>query len=229
MMMAQASTWSVGKLVRLIEEIIRPRPEGKWRNRAESIADVGEGEIGGVQRPVGPPSWIAALRHRYPAAMDADEKPWLPDLVPSGLAGAGQYAISSTPAFRSGEKVAKPEYWLRLRPWSLTALSVAVASLAAAVAIRMVLAEFGMQFYFATFIPAILATALLAGVPAAAFTTVSAAIIVWWACIPPVFEFSPLTRGEIHAFTLFLLSTAMLIWFGQLCRTAARMRKQKAA
>ena len=125
--------------------------------------------------------------------------------------------------------MAKPEYWLRLRPWSLEALLVAVAAIAAAVAMRVVLAEFGMPLYFTTFLPAILATALLAGVPAAAFSAVSAVIIVWWAFIPPAFEFGPLTLGEMHAITLFLLSTAMLIWFGQLCRTALRMRKEKAA
>jgi K+-sensing histidine kinase KdpD len=124
--------------------------------------------------------------------------------------------------------VAKPEYWLRLRPWSLAALSVAVAALAIAIATRMVLAELGMPLYFATFLPAILFTALLAGVPAGAFSTVSSVVIVWWAFIPPVFEFSALTRAELHAVTLFLLSTALLIWFGQLCRTAVRMRKQAA-
>jgi H+/Cl- antiporter ClcA len=124
--------------------------------------------------------------------------------------------------------VAKPEYWLRLKPWSLAALFIAVAALAAAVAMRAMLAEFGMSLYFATFVPAILATALLAGVPAAAFTTASSVFIVWWAFLPPVFEFTMPTRPELHAITLFLLSTAMLIWFGQLCRTAWRMRKEKA-
>lgn len=128
-----------------------------------------------------------------------------------------------------GNTVAKPEYWLRLNPWSLEALLVAVAALAAAIATRAVLAEFGIALYFTTFLPAILATALLAGVPAGIFTAVSAAVIVWWALMPPAFEFGPMTLGEMHTFTLFLLSTGLLIWFGQLCRTAIRMRKQKAA
>jgi hypothetical protein len=52
---------------------------------------------------------------------------------------------------------------------------------------------------------------------------------VWWAFIPPVFEFSPLTRGELHAITLFVLSTALLIWFGHLFRTGLRIRKEKTA
>ena len=94
---------------------------------------------------------------------------------------------------------------------------------------RAVLAEFGISLYFTTFLPAILATALLAGVPAGAFTAVSSVIIVWWAFIPPAFEFSPLTRGELHTITLFLLSTGLLVWFGQLCRTALRMRQEKTA
>jgi K+-sensing histidine kinase KdpD len=104
-----------------------------------------------------------------------------------------------------------------------------MAALAAAIGTRALLAEFGMSLYFATFFPAILVTALLAGIPAAAFTTLSSVVIVWWAFIPPAFEFSPLTRGELHTMTLFLLSTALLIWFGHLCRTGLRMRKQKTA
>ena len=151
------------------------------------------------------------------------------DLVPLGLARARQYAISSAPAFRWGETVAKPEYWLRLRPWSWAALLVAVAALGVAIAMRVVLAEFGMPLYFATFLPAILITALLAGVPAAAFATASSVFVVWWAFLPPAFEFTMPTRAELHAITLFVLSTALLIWFGHLCRTGLRIRKEKTA
>lgn len=125
--------------------------------------------------------------------------------------------------------MAKPEYWLRLRPWSLAALSVGVVALGAAIALRVLLAELGMSLYFGTFLPAILVTALLAGVPAAVFTTVSSVFIVWWAFLPPVFEFTMPTRAELHAITLFVLSTVLLTWFGQLCRTGLRMRKEKAA
>ena len=125
--------------------------------------------------------------------------------------------------------MAKPEYWLRLQPWSLAALLVAVAALGAAIALRVVLAEFGLSLYFATFLPAILLTALLAGVPAAAFSSASSAFIVWWAFLPPVFEFTMPTRAELHAITLFVLSTMLLTWFGHLCRTGLRLRKEKTA
>jgi hypothetical protein len=86
-----------------------------------------------------------------------------------------------------------------------------------------------MPLYFTTFLPAILAASLLAGVPAGLLTAFSSIIIVWWAFMPPAFEFSPLTRSEINSIGFFALSMAMLIWFAHLCRVAARMRKGKAA
>ena len=125
--------------------------------------------------------------------------------------------------------MARPDYWLRLNPWSLPALLVAVAGLAVAIAIRMVLASLGMPLYFCTFFPVIVATSLVAGAPAGAFTALSAVVIVWWAFMPPVFEFSPLEPADIDRFQLFLLAVSVLIWFAHLCRTVARMRRQRPA
>jgi hypothetical protein len=125
--------------------------------------------------------------------------------------------------------VARPDYWLRLNPWSLSALLVAIAGLAVAVALRVALAEFGWPLYFSTFIPVILVTTLLAGVPAGAFTALSAVVIVWWAFMPPVFEFSPLDRDDIDRFQLFLLGVSVVIWFSHLCRVIARMKNQRPA
>jgi hypothetical protein len=124
--------------------------------------------------------------------------------------------------------VARPEYWLRLNPWSLPALLVALAGLALAVALRMVLASFGLPLYFGTFFPVILATTLIAGVPAGIFTAFSAVVIVWWAFMPPVFEFSPLDRDDVDRFQLFLLGVSVVIWFSHLCRMVARMRTQRS-
>ena len=125
--------------------------------------------------------------------------------------------------------MARPEYWLRLRPWSLQALLVAIAGLVVAVALRQVLASFGMPLYFSTFLPIILATTLLAGVPAGVFTAVSAVVIVWWAFMPPIFEFSPLDKEDIDRFQMFLLGVSVLIWFSHLCRVVARMKDQRPA
>ena len=121
------------------------------------------------------------------------------------------------------------EYWLRLSPWSAQALMVALAGLSIAVALRAVLADFGLPLYFSTFFPIILAISLIAGVPAGVFTALSAIFIVWWAFIPPVFEFSPLNHDDIDRFQLFLLAVSVLIWFSHLCRMILRMRKQRPA
>jgi len=116
-----------------------------------------------------------------------------------------------------------------LNPWSLRALFVALTGLALAVALRMALAAFGLPLYFGTFFPVILATTLIAGVPAGLFNVLSAVVIVWWAFMPPVFEFSPLGRDDIDRLELFLLGISVVIWFSHLCRTVARMRVQRPA
>ena len=125
--------------------------------------------------------------------------------------------------------MARPQYWLRLKPWSLQALSVAIAGLVMAVALRQVLASFGIPLYFSTFLPIIVLTSLLAGVPAGVFTAISSVVIVWWAFMPPVFEFSPLGKDDIDRFQMFLLGVSVLIWFSHLCRVIGRMKDQRPA
>ena len=121
------------------------------------------------------------------------------------------------------------EYWLRLNPWSPQALLVALAGLAVAIALRAALAEFGLPLYFSTFIPVIVAISLIAGAPAGAFTALATVAIVWWAFLPPVFEFSQLDHDDIDRFQVFLLAVSVLIWFSHLCRTIVRMRDQRPA
>ena len=118
----------------------------------------------------------------------------------------------------------RSEYWLRLNPWSPQALLVALVGVAMAVAIRAMLASFGIELDFAPFVPAILFASLIAGVPAGGFTALSAVIIGWWAYIPPAFEFAPLQASDIDRIQLFLLAASVLIWFSHLCRVIARMR-----
>ena len=125
--------------------------------------------------------------------------------------------------------MARPDYWLRLKPWSLQALLVAIAGLGVAIALRMVLASLGLPLYFSTFIPVILVISLLAGVPAGAFTALSAIVIVWWAFMPPAFEFGPLDKDDIDRCQLFLLGISVVIWFSHLCRMIARMKNQRPA
>src|SRR5215468_10520461 len=90
----------------------------------------------------------------------------------------------------------------------------------------MALASLGMPLYFSTFFPIILVTSLLAGVPAGAFTALSAVVIVWWAFMPPVFQFGPLDKDDIDRCQMFLLGVSVLIWFSHLCRGILRSRRK---
>lgn len=118
----------------------------------------------------------------------------------------------------------RSEYWLRLNPWSPQALVVALIGIVMAVAIRAGLASFGVELDFAPFVPAIVVASLIAGVPAGGLIALSAVLIIWWAYIPPAFEFGPLQATDIDRIQLFLLAVSVLIWFSHLCRVIARMR-----
>lgn len=111
-------------------------------------------------------------------------------------------------------------YLIRPRPWSLSALLVALLALAVAAAARMCLAYLGVTLYFATFVPAVLVTSLLAGLPAGALTALLTVPFVWWAFLPPTFEFNPLSPDDYRSFFMFLLCSTFSIWFAQLCREA---------
>jgi K+-sensing histidine kinase KdpD len=114
-------------------------------------------------------------------------------------------------------------YWtahrmLRLKPWSFSALLVAFTVLALAAALRELFDCFGATLYFATFVPAVLLASLFAGAPAGACAAVLTIPIVWWAFLPPKFEFSPLTLVDYNNMATFLLGSMLLIWFAQPCR-----------
>ena len=121
---------------------------------------------------------------------------------------------------------AEPNYIFKLRPWSLPAFLVVLLAVGAATATQMILASLGLQLYFATFFPAVLAAGLIAGAPAGAFTAVLAIPIVWWAFMPPVFEFSPLGPADYDQFALYLLSSALVVWLSHLYREAVATRRR---
>jgi len=112
------------------------------------------------------------------------------------------------------------DYLFRLKPWSLPAFALALATLLIATTTQVILASFGTTLYFATFFPAILAASLLAGAPAGILTAALTIPIVWWILMPPYFEFNPLTPAECNDFVLFLLSSSLVIWISHLYREA---------
>ena len=67
---------------------------------------------------------------------------------------------------------------------------------------------------------------LLAGAPAGTFAALLTIPIVWWAFMPPHFEFNPLTAADYDRFAVFLLVSALMICFSHLYREAlALIRK----
>ena len=110
---------------------------------------------------------------------------------------------------------------LRVRPWSPSAFLAAVLAITLAASIQEVFAVFfGAKLYFASFFPAILAASLLAGAPAGIFATLLTIPIVWWAFMPPYFEFEPLTYDDYHRIAMFVLGSALMISFANLYREA---------
>ena len=90
----------------------------------------------------------------------------------------------------------RTDYLPRLQPWSLSAFAAAFATVVFAATMQEIVASFGITPYFAGFVPAILVASLLGGVPAGTFAAVITVPIVWWAFMPPHFEFNPLTAAD---------------------------------
>ncbi len=108
----------------------------------------------------------------------------------------------------------------RVRPYSWTALLVVIVCLAAAWLLRVIVSDFGIDALFPTFYPAVLLAALVAGTPAGVATILGAILIAWWAFIPPVYEFGPLTREQIANLVLFAASSGCLVFMSHLYRDA---------
>jgi len=111
----------------------------------------------------------------------------------------------------------RTDYLLLLRPWSLPAFGAAfIAVVFAATMQEVFTSSFGATLYFFAFVPAI----LLAGAPAGTFATLLTIPVVWWAFIPPHFQFQPLTYDDYHRFAMFALGSALMISFANLYREA---------
>jgi two-component sensor histidine kinase len=72
---------------------------------------------------------------------------------------------------------------------------------------------------YAIFLPAILATGLLAGTPVATGVMIGSIFIVGWAFMPPYFAFKSLTSPELMTALWSLFSGLCTILFAQGCRT----------
>ena len=114
----------------------------------------------------------------------------------------------------------RTDYLLLLRPWSLSAFAAAFIAVMFAATMQEVITSFGVSLHFLAFVPAIMAAGLLAGAPAGTFAALLTIPIVWWAFMPPHFEFNPLTAADYDRFAVFLLVSSLMICFSHLYREA---------
>jgi K+-sensing histidine kinase KdpD len=79
---------------------------------------------------------------------------------------------------------------------------------------------------FAAYFPAVVAAALLGGAFAGTLTILISVVVVWWAFIPPYYEFSTLNRLQSANVALFALSAFATVWIAYRYRQAARERAE---
>ncbi|WBL80565.1 DUF4118 domain-containing protein [Bradyrhizobium xenonodulans] len=111
----------------------------------------------------------------------------------------------------------------RVRPWSWQAFLLGFVVIAASAALEGVCVAFGAKLYFAAFLPGLFVLGLVAGAPAAAFAALLTIPLVWWAFIPPFFEFNSLTSANTDSINLFCLLAVLLIGLADLCRETMAM------
>ncbi|MBR0787671.1 DUF4118 domain-containing protein [Bradyrhizobium manausense] len=108
----------------------------------------------------------------------------------------------------------------RVRPWSWQAFLLGFVVVAASAALEGVCIALGVKFYFAAFLPSLFVLGIVAGAPAAVFAALLTVPLVWWAFMPPVFEFMPLSSAGADSINLFCLFAVLLIGLADLCRAS---------
>jgi two-component sensor histidine kinase len=116
----------------------------------------------------------------------------------------------------------------QIRPYSAKAAAIAIMSVCVATALRFAAGRALIDPGFSLYVAAILATGLLAGVPAAIGAAASSILIVTWAFTPPYFVFSwPSFSDQVLA-AFNALASVVTICFAQCCRVVLqRMRTRE--
>jgi len=116
----------------------------------------------------------------------------------------------------------------RVRAHSVGPYLFALVLVALAFAVRVALGWLGATLNYVPHYPAILFIAFIAGPQAAAAAVGVIVIVVWWAFLPPQFEFNTLSAADAANMVVFLGSSALMIWLAQRYgRTVARLREEE--
>ncbi|QQO36146.1 DUF4118 domain-containing protein [Bradyrhizobium diazoefficiens] len=108
----------------------------------------------------------------------------------------------------------------RVRPWSWQAFLLGFVVVAVSAAIQGACVALGAKLYFAAFLPSLFVLGVVAGAPAAMFAALLTIPVVWWAFIPPFFEFTPLSSANADSINLFCLLAVLVIGLADLCRAS---------
>ncbi|MGY4502841.1 K+-sensing histidine kinase KdpD [Bradyrhizobium sp. GM24.11] len=108
----------------------------------------------------------------------------------------------------------------RVRPWSWQAFLLGFIVVAVSAAIQGACVALGAKLYFAAFLPSLFVLGVFAGAPAAVFAALLTIPLVWWAFIPPFFEFTALSSANADSINLFCLLAVLLIGLADLCRAS---------
>ena len=106
----------------------------------------------------------------------------------------------------------------RIQPYSAAAFGIAFAAVAVATLLRFGGGWASTDLRFAIYVPAILATGLLAGIPAAIGATIASVLITFWAFMPPFFEFKWPSEVEQINILLNAIPYFITVYFAHLCR-----------
>ncbi|MDN5004453.1 DUF4118 domain-containing protein [Bradyrhizobium sp. GCM10027634] len=113
----------------------------------------------------------------------------------------------------------------RVRPWSWQAFLLGFVVVAVSATIQGICVALGAKLYFAAFLPSLFVLGFVAGAPAAIFAALLTIPLVWWAFIPPFFEFTPLSSANADSVNLFCLLAVLLIGLGDLCRVTMTINR----
>ncbi len=114
----------------------------------------------------------------------------------------------------------------RIRPYSVAAFSIAIASVTIATLLRVVGGWASSDLRFAIYLPAILASGLLADVPAALGVGLASIVIIAWAFLPPYFEFKWLSENDLINIFFNVVPYLITVFFAYLCRAVLqRLRR----
>lgn len=152
----------------------------------------------------------------------------------AGWQSAGRQGSASPESTISGSSVAPPanaEGWLPfdIQPHSPAAYAAAITCVLLATLTRLAFGWWSTAELapFTTYFPAVLAATLIAGVPSGVLCLVLGGALSWWAFMPPEFSFAVRSPAHIVNFSLYVISSIMILWVAESYRRALRSLRQE--